>query len=53
MRKLKKSKRETNLKRLQINLTLRKYFMDESAEDNPRLQEEIQIFHLRLFGGFG
>ena len=27
--------------------------MDESTEDNARLQQEIQIFHLGLIGRFG
>ena len=27
--------------------------MDQSAQDNARLQQEIQIFHLWLIGRFG
>ena len=27
--------------------------MDESTQDNARLQQEIQIFHLGLMGGIG
>ena len=43
----------THLEGLQVYLRLWIYLVDQSAEYEARLQQEIEIFNLGIIGGFG
>ena len=43
----------THLEGLQVYLRLWIYLVDQSAKDEARLQQEIEIFNLGIIGGFG